>query len=59
MGLSLARQETIPVIGSLGSLTPLQLLIVGELADRKLWNEYVDRYHYLGYSHPIGSHLRY
>ncbi|MCP5100304.1 MAG: DUF4338 domain-containing protein, partial [Chloroflexi bacterium] len=47
------------IIGSLESLTPLQLLIVGELADRKLWNEYVDRYHYLGYSHPIGSHLRY
>ena len=38
---------------------PLQLLVVDELADRKLWNEFVDRYHYLGYRHPIGSHQRY
>jgi len=24
-----------------------------------LWNEYIDRYHYVDYEHPIGSHLRY
>src|SRR5262249_54427345 len=23
------------------------------------WNEFVDRYHYLGYRRPMGSHLRY
>jgi len=24
-----------------------------------LWNEYVDRYHYLGFRKPIGTHMRY
>ncbi len=40
-------------------LLPLRLLIAREPSDRQLWNEYVDRHHYLGYKHPIGSHLRY
>jgi hypothetical protein len=43
----------------LKSLLPIQLLPVIEQVDSKLWNEYIDRYHYLGYKHPIGSHLRY
>ena len=43
----------------LKSLLPIQLLPVSEPSDSKLWNEYIDRYHYLGYKHPIGSHLRY
>ena len=34
-----------------------------EIADsadsRVLWNEYVSRYHYLGYNKPFGYHLRY
>ena len=25
----------------------------------KLWNEYLDRYHYLGYSKPFGCSIRY
>ncbi len=45
--------------GELESLLPLRLLIVKEPSERQLWNEYVDRHHYLGYKHPIGSHLRY
>jgi len=43
----------------LKSLLPIQLLPVSEPPDTKLWNEDIDRYHYLGYKHPIGSHLRY
>ncbi len=43
----------------LASISPLRLSIVSAEKDRKLWNEYVDRHHYLGYKHPIGSHLRY
>ena len=43
----------------LQSLLPIRLLAVSEPPDTQLWNEYIDRYHYLGYKHPIGSHLRY
>lgn len=31
----------------------------GHLADEKLWNEYVERYHYLGYGVPVGPHIKY
>jgi len=44
---------------ALASLLPLELLVVDERVEVKLWNEYVERHHYLGYRHPIGSHLRY
>jgi len=30
-----------------------------ELSDHSLWNEFIDRYHYLGYRHPFGTHIRY
>lgn len=31
----------------------------GCLADEKLWNEYVERYHYLRYGVPVGPHIKY
>jgi Druantia protein DruA len=31
----------------------------GNLEQERLWNEYVERYHYLGYGVPLGSHLKY
>ncbi|MEE8058721.1 MAG: IS4 family transposase [Pseudomonadales bacterium] len=43
----------------LQSVLPIQIIHAVDLADCNLWNEYVDRYHYLGYKHPIGSNLRY
>lgn len=36
----------------------LELELVGK-ADSALWNEYIDRYHYLGYSPLPGAQLRY
>lgn len=44
---------------SLEEITPLELRIVKDKEEVSLWNEYVDRYHYLGYKHPIGDSLRY
>lgn len=44
---------------NLEDILPIQLIPAVEPDDRKLWNEYIDRYHYLGYKQPIGSHLRY
>lgn len=31
----------------------------GEAKRERLWNEYVERYHYLGYGVPLGAHLKY
>lgn len=43
----------------LSDLMPISLQIVSEKKDVEQWNEFVDRYHYLQYKHPIGSNLRY
>lgn len=51
--------EQATIKDKLESLLPIQLIPVVESDERKLWNEYVDRYHYLGYKQPIGAHLRY
>lgn len=40
------------------SLTDLRLEVVGR-GDSALWNEYIDRYHYLGYKPLPGAQLRY
>lgn len=44
---------------TLEQLSPLSIQKVTEKEDIELWNEYVARYHYLGYKRPIGTHLRY
>lgn len=31
----------------------------GDAKRERLWNEYVERYHYLGYGVPLGAHLKY
>ena len=38
---------------------PLTLRLVAGAAVSRLWNEYVQRYHYLGYTEMSGSQLRY
>jgi hypothetical protein len=44
---------------SLSALGPVTLTTPGNKADRELWNEYVQRYHYLGYKKPFGYRQRY
>ena len=44
---------------TLDLLGEIALQRVSEKTDVVLWNEYVDRYHYLGYKHPIGCALKY
>ncbi len=43
----------------LAGLTPLQLQPVSGQQAVATWNEWVQRYHPLGYRQPIGAHLRY
>ena len=51
--------EQAVIDSSLDDLLPISLKVVTEKEEIVLWNEWVDRYHYLGYKRPIGSHLRY
>ncbi len=48
-----------PLEGPLAQLEPLRLRLVSERAEAGLWNEFLERYHPLGYRQPIGCHLRY
>ena len=52
-----AEQE--PISGSVRELAPLTLTVVRGGPESALWNELVDRYHYLGYRVPVGANLRY
>lgn len=45
--------------GVLSDVSPVWLEIAGRGEAAGLWNEYVDRYHYLGYRRPFGYRLRY
>lgn len=52
-----AEQE--PFSRSAGELAPLTLTVVRSGPESALWNELVERYHYLGYRVPVGANLRY
>lgn len=41
------------------TLRPLKLQLVRGKADSRLWNEYIERYHYLGHKPLPGAQLRY
>src|ERR1700674_332572 len=45
--------------GTVGDYTPIRLWPVTEKEEMALWNEYVQRYHALGYKRPFGAHQRY
>jgi hypothetical protein len=48
-----------PLEISLKALGPVRLIPLSGNADQALWNEYVERYHYLGYKRPFGYRQRY
>ena len=43
----------------LAELAPVRLELATEPEPKALWNQWVDRYHPLGYRQPLGVHLRY
>ena len=49
--------ETLEV--SLKAITPVSVEPVTNDKERHLWNEYIERYHPLGYKHPFGYAIRY
>lgn len=48
-----------PLVGELSEVGSVCLEVIQSRARGQLWNEYVDRYHYLGYRQPFGCFLRY
>jgi hypothetical protein len=56
-------EEPIPspawLTGTLPEYRPIQLQLIEDTADRRLFRQYLDRYHYLGYRAPYGAQLRY
>jgi hypothetical protein len=45
--------------GPLSSLQPIEIQQVRLTPNEKLFNGLIARYHYLGYCHPVGEHLKY
>jgi len=43
----------------LDALRPIELVSVDRREDKRLWNEFVQRYHPLGYRRPFGVHQRF
>ena len=49
----------LPVRGRLAAYRPLQLQLIEDLTGRRLFQQYIQRYHPLGYRVPYGAQLRY
>ncbi len=48
-----------PVEGRLSKMPPLDIRQVRRSSDESLFDSLVETYHYLGYTHPVGEHLKY
>jgi hypothetical protein len=57
--LTTATDPQQPVCMKAGELGELQLNLVDNCRDSSLWNELIERYHYLGYCPLPGAQLRY
>ncbi|MDA8066526.1 MAG: DUF4338 domain-containing protein, partial [Thermaerobacter sp.] len=57
--ISSASDPRQPVVGSRSDLGVLRLRPVANRRDSRLWNELIERYHYLGYVPLPGAQIRY
>jgi hypothetical protein len=48
-----------PIVTNLKSILPLEFMQVRRTDQEKLFNSLIDNYHYLGYTQPVGEHLKY
>lgn len=56
---AVAPCDTTPIEGSLRSLGTLEIRLVRRAQGESLFNYLVNQYHYLGFSRPVGEHLKY
>jgi hypothetical protein len=54
-----ALVDTSPIETSLSGVRPLEFRQVRHSGEEPLFNSLMDRYHYLGYTQPVGEHLKY
>ena len=55
----MTRLDTTPLAGSLASVGPLEIRLVRRTEGEALFGQLLQQYHYLGYSRPVGEHLKY
>ena len=48
-----------PLHGSLKAIRPLEFRQVRRTSDEPLFNSLIEQHHYLGYTQPVGEHLKY
>ncbi|MCP4139094.1 MAG: DUF4338 domain-containing protein [Chloroflexi bacterium] len=48
-----------PIQGPLGDLLPIKLVSIRKTGFEKIFNGLVSEHHYLGYTQPVGEHLKY
>jgi hypothetical protein len=48
-----------PIHAGLSKIQPLEFRQVRRTSSEKLFNSLIERYHYLGYCHPVGEQLKY
>lgn len=51
--------EQTPVITGLSKIKPLKIRQVRRTPDEKFYNSLIHQFHYLGYTQPVGEHLKY
>lgn len=51
--------DATPIEGSVASLGPLEIRLVRRSEGESLFNHLLHQYHYLGFSRPVGEHLKY
>jgi hypothetical protein len=56
---AVAAVDTTPLRRSLADLRPLEFRQVRRTAEEPLFNSLLERYHFLGYTQPVGEHLKY
>lgn len=59
-----SRQPTLdfyptPIAATLRDLGPIELRQIRRTPEEKLFNSLIRQYHYLGYTQPVGEHLKY
>lgn len=56
---AVAPVDATPIEGSLASLGPLEIRLVRRAEGEDLFAQLLKEHHYLGYSRPVGEHLKY
>jgi hypothetical protein len=56
---ALTSTDTTPLCGALNAIRPLAFCQVRRTSQEPLFNSLLEQHHYLGYTQPVGEHLKY